>query len=341
MRIIGCDLHAAQQSISMLDCDTGEVTRRTLKHEGDTVRAFYAAVPQPAVVGLEATGSMPWFLTLLEDLGIAFRVGHPAAVRKAETRHQKHDRRDADLLLQLLEEQRFPAIWMPSADVRDLRTLLLHRHQCVRMRTRVQNGLQAIALSHGVRRGTTLWSVAGQAMLAALPVRPHAADRRATLLRLHQQLDAEVTRLDARVRTGVETRAGAQHLLTHPGVGPITALATDVFLGDPTRFRNAKAVASYVGIIPREYSSGPRQRLGGVSKQGNPFLRFLWCEAAMHAVRADGPLRQWFGRKRQQKGIGKARVAAARKLGIRLWIMLRDEIDYAEFCRRGVERPQE
>ena len=75
--------------------------------------------------------------------------------------------------------------------------------------------------------------------------------------------------------------------MTHPGVGPITALATDVFLGDPKRFRDGKALASYIGIIPRENSSGGRQRLGGLSKQGNPLLRFLWCEAAAHAVRRD------------------------------------------------------
>jgi transposase len=123
--------------------------------------------------------------------------------------------------------------------------------------------------------------------------------------------------------------------MTHPGVGPVTALATDVFLGDPRRFAEAKALASYVGIIPREYSSGGRQRLGALSKQGNPLLRFLWGEAGAHAVRRDPELKRFYGRKLVQKGLGKASVAAARKLGIRLWIMLRDEIDYQEFCRRG------
>ena len=114
--------------------------------------------------------------------------------------------------------------------------------------------------------------------------------------------------------------------MTHPGVGPVTALATDVFLGDPSRFADGKALASYVGMIPSEYSSGGRQRLGGLSKQGNPLLRFLWCEAALHAVRRDPVLTRFYRRKVIQKGVGKARVAAARKLGIRLWIMLRDQI---------------
>src|SRR4051812_4152755 len=106
MRIIGCDLHATQQTIAMLDADTGEVVERTLTHDGDTVREFYASIAGPAVVGIEATGSMGWFLRLLEELAIPCRVGHPAAVRKAVTRRQKHDRRDADLLLKLLVEDR-------------------------------------------------------------------------------------------------------------------------------------------------------------------------------------------------------------------------------------------
>lgn len=129
--------------------------------------------------------------------------------------------------------------------------------------------------------------------------------------------------------------------MTHPGVGPITALATEVFLGDPRRFADGKAVASYSGMIPREHSSGGRQRFGRISKQGNSLLRFLWGEAAIHAVRRDPELRRFYRRKLVQKGMGKARVAAARKLGIRLWIMLRDEIDYTEFCRRGRQRRQE
>src|SRR5688572_7754983 len=144
MRLVGCDLHATQQSIAMLDRDTGVVIEKTLTHEGGAVRAFYASIPPPVVVGIEATGSMGWFLRLLEELGIPCRVGHPAAVRKAETRRQKHDRRDAELLLRLLVEDRFPAIWMPSTEQRDLRALLLHRHQWVRMRTRVQQALQRL-----------------------------------------------------------------------------------------------------------------------------------------------------------------------------------------------------
>ena len=340
MKIIGVDLHTRQQSIAMLDDQTGELVEKELPHEGDQVRNFYAGLAKPVLVGIEATGSMHWFLRLLEELEIEFRVGHPAKIRAADPRKQKNDRRDARLLLTLLVENRFPAIWMPSAEQRDLQILLRHRDQFVRIRTRVQLSLQALALSHGLRRGHTLWTRGGQHTLRTLPLAAHASEQRDTLLALQPQLQSPIDALDREVEKQAQQRPQSQRLMTHPGVGPITALATEVFLGNPRRFADGKAVASYVGMIPSEHSSGGRQRFGRISKQGNSLLRFLWGEAAIHAVRRDSELRRFYRRKLVQKGMGKARVAAARKLGIRLWIMLRDEIDYAEFCRRGWQRRQ-
>ena len=335
MQIIGCDLHSRQQTLAILDTETGELVEKVLLHKGNTVRDFYSTLAGPVRVGIEATGSMQWFLNLMEELKIECRVGHPATIRAAEPRKQKYDRRDAHLILRLLADGSFPSIWMPSQELRDLRALLLHRHQWVRMRTRVQNALQAIALANGLQRGTSLWSQDGQCSVSSLPLAPHSAYRRTELQLLYVKLDMEIEKLNLAVQEQAHKRAGAMRLMTHPGVGPVTALATDVFLGDPARFADAKALASYVGIIPREYSSGSRQRYGGLTKQGNPLLRFLWCEAAMHAAREDAGLQRFYRRKLVQKGLGKARVATGRKLGIRLWIMLRDQIDYQEFCRRG------
>ena len=335
MKIVGCDLHARQQTIAMMDTGTGEFTERTLFHDGDVVREFYAALEPPVVVGLEATGAMQWFLELLEELGVEYRVGHPAKVRAQETRKQKHDRRDAGLLLTLLRQDRFPEIWMPSTEQRDLRTLLRDRDQWVRMRSRVQHTLQAIALNHALRRGRALWSTKGQYALQALPLPPYSGQRRNQLLVMYDQLQKRIQELDKEVERQARHRPQSHRLMTHPGVGPVTALATEVFLGDPRRFTTGKEVASYIGMIPCERTSGKRQRLGKLTKEGNKLLRYLWTEATMHAVEQDAELKRFYRRKLVQKGMGKARIAAARKLGIRLWIMLRDQIDYAEFCRRG------
>jgi len=316
MKIIGVDLHTQQQTIAMLDDGTGELVEKELEHAGDQVREFYSALPRPVLVGIEASGSMHWFLRLLEELEIDYRVGHPAKIRAAEPRKQKHNRRDARLLLTLLAENRFPAIWMPSREQRDLHALLRHRHQFVRMRTRVQHTLQSLALSHGLRRGHALWTPGGQLTLRALPLAPHATRQRDTLLALYPQLQGPIDDLDRQVEKQAQQRPQARRLMTHPGVGPVTALATEVFLSDPRRFADGKALASNIGMIPSEHSSGRRQRLGKLSKQGNSLLRFLRGEAVLQAVRRDPELQRFYRRKLVQKGMGKARVAAARKLGI-------------------------
>lgn len=317
MKIVGCDLHARQQSITMLDTETGEFTEKTLVHEGHAVGEFYTALEGRVVVGIE------------------YRVGHPAKIRAQETRKQKHDRRDAELLLRLLHEDRFPGIWMPSGEQRELRTLLRDRDQWVRMRSRVQHSVQAIAPNHGLRQGRALWSAVGQQALQALSLPPYTGQRRNELLVLGGQLKKRIHELDQKVEAQAQQRPQSRWLMTHPGAGPVTALATDVFLGDASRFSRGDQVASYIGMIPSERSSGKRQRLGKLSKEGNSLLRYLWTEAVMHAVKKDAELKRFYRRKLVQKGMGKARVAGARKLGIRLWIMMRDQIDYLEFCRRG------
>ena len=184
----------------------GREDPRTRRRDGAGV--LFRTAAGPIRVGIEATGSMQWFLELMEELGIECRVGHPAKIRTAEPRKQKHDRRDARLLLTLLAENRFPTIWMPSSEQRDLRTLLRHRHQWVRMRTRVQHTLQSMALSHGLRRGRSLWSQAGQDELRALPLAPHASERRNALHDVVSPL------------AGIDRRARPRRSKSRPGNGP-------------------------------------------------------------------------------------------------------------------------
>src|SRR5215468_9627423 len=164
-------------------------------HEGKEVREFYSRLPHPVLVGIEAIGPMQWFLNLLEELGIECQVGDATKIRAAEPRKQKHDRRDAELILKLLVEKRFPAIWMPNKELLDLRGLLWHRHQWVRLRTQIQNALQAIALANGLRRGPSLWSCDGQAKIAFLPLPPYTSLRRSALQALYRHMDEKIEKL--------------------------------------------------------------------------------------------------------------------------------------------------
>jgi transposase len=335
MNIIGCDFHSRTQVIAMLDTETGEVEERRLEHESGEARRFYEGLQGPVLVGIEATGYTRWFAEMLAELGHELVVGEAGKIRAMNPRKQKHDRRDAEHLLNLLVRGDFPKIWLPGAEERDVRALIEHRHQLVELRTRAQNGLQAIALSYGLRQRGKLWSKAGQEKLQKLPLREGMARRRKDLTRLVRQLSIWIRELDQRIVQEVARRPDAQRLMTHPGVGPQTALATVLVLGPVERFPDDRHLTSYLGLIPEEDSSAGRQRFGHLTKQGNRLMRFLLVEAAQTASRYDERLRRTYRRLVFRKGAPVAKVAVARKLAIRLYIMLRDGIDYEEFCRRG------
>ena len=329
--IIGCDFHPSYQQLALLDTQTGEVVERSLTHENlEEVRAFYAGLPGPARVGIEASGQSQWFERLLAELGHELWLGDAAKIRAREPRKQKTDRRDALLLLELLQQGRFPRIWVPTLAERDTRQLLLHRHKWVRLRTQVKNQLQALALNQGVRRKGKLWSVAGRAQLEGLPLPPWTQRRRADLLKLLDDLQPGILDLDRDVAEQARARPEVRRLMTHPGVGPVTALAFVLTMGPVSRFPRGKQVASYLGLIPSEHSSGGKQRLGHISKQGNAFLRGLLVEAAQSAVRYEPRLRREYSRLAQRKGRAIAKVAMARKLAVQLYWMLRGEKDYAQ-----------
>lgn len=335
MIIIGCDFHARFQQIAMLDAETGEYARRRLEHANGEAREFYATLPGPALVGIESSGYAAWFVEMLEELGHQAVVGDAAQIRARVVRPQKTDARDADLLLELLCRGEFPRIWVAGPAERDLRTRLTHRHFLVEMRTRVKNGLQAVAMSRGLCRGRQLWTVKGRTELASLPLAPAPTRRREDLLQLLAQLNQWIAELDRQLQQAAEASEPARRLMTHPGVGPLTALATVVVLGPVERFASGKKVASYVGLIPSEHTSGGRQHFGHLTKQGSRLLRFLLVEAAQSVRRLDAELKQDYKRLAFRHGWAKAQVAVARKLLIRLFILLRDGIDYAEFVRRG------
>lgn len=333
MVLIGCDFHPGWQQVSWLDGETGETGDQKLVHEEGATEKFYRQFPAGSRIGMEATGNCQWFLELLAKLGHEVFVGDAAKIRASDARQQKHDKRDARLLVQLLAEDRFPRIWVPTREEKDLRQLLIHRYKLVRIRAQVKNGLQHLALNQGLQRKKRLWSVAGQKQLCALPLAPWASRRREDLLKMMSELDAKIDLLDQAVMEAAEKNEKAKLLMTQPGVGPITSMAFVLTMGDVNRFPRGKQVASYLGLIPREYSSGGKQRLGSLSKQGNSFLRMLLVEAAQGAARYDVGMRNEYLHRCHTKAKGVAKVAVARKLAIRLYWMLRTNTAYPEVVR--------
>jgi transposase len=324
MMIVGCDFHPSWEQVCWLDMETGVTGEQKLVHsEGDAER-FYRALAAPALVGLEATGNCHWLIDLLNELGHEVWVGDAAQIRASYVRKQKTDKRDAAHILKLLTEGRFPRLWMPDRQTRDLRQLLIHRHKLVEIRARVKNGLQHLALNQGMQKKRRLWSEAGQQALRALPLAPWASRRREDLLGLLDALDGQIAPLDQAVQHAAEENAEARLLMQQPGVGPITALAFVLTIGDVSRFPRGKQVASYLGLIPREHSSAGRQKLGAITKQGNRMTRMLLVEAAHTAIRYDAEFRREYLHRCHSRPKQVAKVAAARKLAVKLYWILRN-----------------
>ena len=179
MLIVGCDFHPSWQQVAVFDAVTGELGERRLVNGSGEAERFYRELPVPSLIGVEACGNSEWFVQLVERLGHEVWVGDAAQIRASYVRQQKTDRRDAGHILKLLMEGRFPKLWRASAEERDQRQLLLHRHRLVEIRTRVKNGLQHLMLNSGVQKKRKLWSEAGQQLLRQVPLQGgrHAGGR--------------------------------------------------------------------------------------------------------------------------------------------------------------------
>src|SRR6266700_3851612 len=226
MIIIGVDFHPEFQQIASVDTDSGEFQEKRLTHreEAEKIYRALACAGQKVRVGMEASGHARWFERLLAELQIELLIGDAAEIRTKRVRKQKTDRQDAQLILSLLLEDRFPRIWVPSWENRDLRQLLWHRHRMVQARTRIMNQLQAVALNEGLRCKKRLWRTERQ-RLESFQLAPWASRRRHDLLELLDRLNPTIAELSQAVEREVENYPAAQRLKTHPGVGMLTALA--------------------------------------------------------------------------------------------------------------------
>ena len=336
--IIGVDYHPSFQTIAFLMEETGEYGEQELNHSDGEAERFYRDLQKRGIrvrVGMEATGFSRWFERLLAELGFEVWMGDPAEIKAKRVKKRKTDREDARLLLRLMRENNFPQIWVPGPENRDLRQLLWHRHRLVQMRTRIINQLQALAMNEGYRWKKKLFSEQGRALLEKLSLAPWASRRRQELLELLDRMNPTIEELTKAAEQEVKKRPEALRLMTHPGVGPLTALAYVLIIGTPERFHCGKQIGTYVGMIPCEDSSARKQRLGHISKQGNSLLRFLLVEAAQAAARCNPQWRRRYIHLAMRRHKSIAKVAMGRKLGVRLYWMWRNGCEYSPSLEFG------
>lgn len=225
MIIIGVDYHPEFQQIASVDTETGEFNKARLQNP-EQAEQFYRELARREAqvrIGMEASGHARWLERLLGELQFELWIGNAAEISSKRVRKQKTDRQDAQLILQLLVEDRFPRIWVPSAENRDLRQLLWHRHRMVQTRTRVMNQLQAVALNEGLRCKKKLWRERGRQQLESFSLGHWASRRRHDLLQLLDQLNPTIAELTQAIEREAEKCPAARRLRTHPGVGALTA----------------------------------------------------------------------------------------------------------------------
>ena len=330
---IGVDFHPHQQTVSYCQTETGEVFQTSLRHNPEQVRRFYAQFSE-AIIGVEASCSAAWFEHLLGELGHQLRVGNPTLIRaRARARH-KSDKRDADLMLDLLLKNEFPALWRRPTESQSVLELLRFRRHLVKQRTQACNRLQALAHSAGLPKRRMQTKRARAALVEARLSETQSFERE-HLFQMLEELSGRIELIETRLREKAETDEKVRLLRTHRGVGLLSALAVVHTLGDVSRFASSKQAVAFCGLDPVERSSAGKLRCGSISKAGSPLLRELLGHAMHAAVRLDAELKAFYKRLARRRSKPIAKTAATRKLLIRLFIMLRDEIDYQEFKRRG------
>lgn len=335
---IGVDFHARQQTISYLTTEERNIKRLRLDHGQPTaVREFYEQFgSQVVVVGFESSGYAAWFEELLEELGHEIWIGDAKAIRTFAKRRQKNDQRDADLILDLMVHDDFPRIHRYSPESRTVLQQLRYRQRLVKMQTMIINSLVFMAASRGVILRRQFKSRRSIERFQRLALPAELAAQRADQCQRLLELKASIDKLERELRLKAEADPRVQRLRTHYGIGLMTGLCLVHTLERVERFPNSRKVVGYVGFDPVENSSSDRRRIGSISKEGSRLLRFFLIEAGQIAVRRDAELAQVYRRILVRGGHAKAKVAVGRRLLVRAFIMLRDEIDYAEFERRGV-----
>ncbi len=330
---IGVDYHPYQQTVAYWETGDDEIKYRQFLHSDKAaIKRFYGGCGKGSVIGVEATGALQWFERMLFDNGMELLIGDPRLIRRKALSRHKNDFRDAETILDLLMNDQFPRVEPRSDHSQLMLQMLSYRHTLVGQRTSIANQLQAFARRKGLAKFRIKARSAKERLVAAVGSETEALliDSRFTLF---EELNVEIKKLEDELEKEANKDERAKLLLTHSGIGKLTAMALVHTLGDVRRFRKSEQVVAFVGLDPLDKSSGERKRIGNISKHGSRLLRYLLGQAAQ--VSRDKRLKQFYSQVSRRRGKPKAKVAAARKLLINCYVMLRDNIDYKEFTRRG------
>jgi transposase len=315
---IGLDVHKRTCHATVLD-EHGVVAQTKLPNEPEELKWFFGTFGD-AKVAMEATYFWQPVYELIEQLGHEVVLAHPKETRIIARRKVKTDAKDSEALAYLLQLGWLPTAYVPPKEIRDLRELVRLHVYLVHERTRFKNKVRAELAKHQFRLAVNPFTRRGKEKLAELDSRTIRA-----CMDIMESLDRNIKELERELKSRAGESEEAKLLMTIQGVGYFSALAVLAELGDIRRFPDEKKVCAYAGIIPSVHQSGNTRRLGHVTREGSPLLRWVLVQCAwMHLYHArETRLTKFFWRIARRKGPKVAILAMARKLLVTMYWMLR------------------
>jgi transposase len=337
---IGIDLHKTSSQVCILSED-GELLERRIKTTRSSFDELFVERPR-ALILVEASTESEWVACHLEELGHEVIVADPNFAHMYATRDKKikTDKRDARALCEACRLGAYRPAHRTSERQRKIRAQLLIRSTLVRTRSKYISLIGSLARREGCRIATGgSNNFIARVEAANLPAHVMAAIK--PLFESLKLLNRQIDEADAELAKVVKEDEVIRRLCTTPGVGPVTATTFAATIDDASRFGAAKQVRSYLGLVPREYSSGERQHRGRISKAGGSRARTLLVEAAWALLRwrteKNKALYDWAMRIAARRGRARACVALARKLAAILYAMWRDGTEFdSQVLRRSI-----
>jgi transposase len=320
---VGIDVHRKRSQLAVINASGEVLANRNVPNGVEPILKVIGDLPPGTPAAFEAAFGTGWLVELLEGYGFDPHLVHPSRCKAIASARLKNDKVDAEILAQLLRADLLPEAWIAPPAVRQLRALLRHRVQLVRLRTLLRNRIHAVLADHGHGRPAGCWSGPGREWLASLPLPAASREVVDDDLALIDALEIPIDRLDCEIRQRARSDPRVKVLTQLPGVGPFTALVILAEVGDVSRFGSARKLASWAGLTPTVRGSDRVAHYGHISKQGSAWLRWVLCEAAQTAKRSP-EFAAGYQDIAARRGKKIATTAVARKLLTRAWHLLTD-----------------
>jgi transposase len=325
MNSVGIDLHRNRSHIAVID-GNGELSlSQRITNSRETFLELLGGLEGETQVAVEATYGWEWLAELLEDAGYDIHLAHPLRTRAIAAARVKTDAVDARTLAHLLRAELLPEAYVAPRELRDLRELLRHRVALTGMRSALKNRVHATLAKHGItRQHSDLFGKGGRLFLAELELREAPRRRLDSLIALIDDFDREIAQTTLEIDQRAKADDRVDVLTQIRGVGPYTAMLIIAEVGAIERFPDARHLCAWAGLTPTVRSSDGKARLGRISKQGSPALRWALVEAAQKCTTGGGPLRESYERIAKRRGAKVAKVAVARQILTLSYYGLRD-----------------